>query len=189
MHSFLGYSRSPSVDILLVDGKLQFEPNYQRVRQIGGTIQKTSDATLYKLEWVAKVGQKDAKLKRSSYFASVIGFEHTLYKSIGDSGDVGLIMEYNYDNRRSRSSDTLQDDIFIAGRLTLNDSDDTQMLFGSIIDLDGDGQIYQLDFGRRLNDSLTFGIKGSIYQNGKYNSNIYILRQDSWVEINLKQYF
>ena len=189
LHSFLGYARSPSVDITLVNSKIQFQPNYQRVRQIGGTIQKTSNATLYKLEWLAKAGQKDAKFKRGSYFASVIGFEHTLYKAILDSGDIGLIMEYNYDSRRSRSSDTLQDDIFIGGRFTLNDSDDTQMLVGSIIDLDGDGQIYQLDFGRRLNDSLTFGIKGSIYQNGKYNSNIYILRQDSWVEINLKQYF
>ena len=81
-------------------------------------------------------------------------------------------MEYNFDSRRSRSTDNLQDDIFIAARLTLNDSDDTQMLLGSIIDLYGDGQIHQIDFGKRLNDSLTFGIKGAIYQNGKYNSNL-----------------
>ena len=49
--------------------------------------------------------------------------------------------------------------------------------------------MYQIDFGKRINDSLTFGIKGAIYQNGKYNSNLYILRQDSWLEINFKQYF
>ncbi len=98
-------------------------------------------------------------------------------------------MEYSFDSRKSRSTDTLQDDIFVAARFTLNDAEDTQMLFGSILDLDGDGQMYQVDFGRRLNDSLTFGIKGAIYQNGKYNSNLYILRQDSWIEINFKQYF
>ena len=189
LHSFLGYSRSPSIDVLLADGKLKYEPNYQRIRQIGGTVQKTSDATLYKLEWLAKDGQKDGNFRRGGYFSSVLGFEHTLYKLIGDLGDLGLLMEYSFDSRRSRSSDSLQDDIFIAARLTLNDSDDTQMLLGSILDLDGDGQMYQIDFGKRLNDSLTFGIKGAIYQNGKYNSNLYILRQDSWLEINLKQYF
>ena len=189
MHSFFGYSRAPSIDVIIVDAQLKYEQNYQRVRQIGGTIQKTSEATLYKMEWLAKDGQKDANFRRGGYFSTVFGLEHTLYKAIGEAGDLGLLVEYNFDSRRSRSNDSLQDDIFMAVRLTLNDTDDTQMLLGSILDLDGDGQIHQIDFGKRLNDSLTFGIKGAIYQNGKYNSNIYILRQDSWIEINLKQYF
>ena len=189
MHSFFGYSRAPSIDVMIVDGQLKYEPNYQRVRQIGGTVQKTSEATLYKMEWLAKDGQKDTNFRRGGYFWTVFGFEHTLYKAIDEGGDLGFLMEYNFDSRRSRSNDSLQDDIFIAARITLNDPDDTQMLFGSILDLDGDGQMYQVDFGKRLNDSLTFGVKGAVYQNGRYNSNLYILRQDSWVEINLKQYF
>jgi hypothetical protein len=108
---------------------------------------------------------------------------------MGDNGDIGFLMEYNFDSRRSRSTDSMQDDVFIAVRLALNDTEDTEMLLGSILDLDGDGQIYQVDFGRRINDSLTFGIKGAIYQNGRPGSNLYILRQDSWLEINFKQYF
>jgi hypothetical protein len=189
VHSFIGYSREPSIDINIEDGKLKYEPNYQRVRQVGGTIQNTFEATLYKLEWLFRDGQKDSNFKRGGYFASVLGFEHTLYKMIGDVGDLGFLVEYNFDSRKSRSSDLLQDDIFIAARLTLNDADDTQMLLGSILDLDGDGQMYQVDFGKRLDDSLTFGIKGAVYQNGRRNSNLYVLRQDSWVEINFKQYF
>ena len=73
--------------------------------------------------------------------------------------------------------------------LSLNDSKNTEMLFASVIDLDGDGQIYQVDFGTRINDSLTFGVQGAIYQNGRLGSNLYILRQDSWLEINFKTYF
>lgn len=188
-HSFLGYARAPSIDVNLVDGKLKYEPNYQRVRQIGGTVQKAIGPTLYKMEWLAKHGQKDANFRRGGYFASVIGLEHTLYQAIGDNGDLGFLLEYNFDSRRSRASDIMQDDIFVAARLSLNDSKDTQMLLGSIIDLDGDGQIYQVDFGRRINDSLTFGIQGAIYQNGRPGSNLYVLRQDSWLEINFKQYF
>jgi hypothetical protein len=188
-HSFLGYARAPSIDVQIVGGQLKYEPNYQRVRQIGGTLQKASGATLYKLEWLAKDGQKDINFRRGGYFATVLGFEHTLYSSIGDNGDLGFLMEYNFDSRHTRSTDTMQDDIFVAARLTLNDTKNTEMLFASIADLDGDGQIYQLDFGRRINDSLTFGVQGAIYQNGRLGSNLYILRQDSWLEINFKQYF
>jgi len=189
IHSFFGYGRSPSIDINLVDGKIKYEPNYQRIRQIGGTVQKNSGATLYKFEWLAKDGQKDANLRRGGYLASILGLEHTLYKAIGDNGDLGFLMEYNFDSRRVRSTDTLQDDIFMAIRLALNDSENTELLLGSIFDLDGDGQIYQVDFGRRINDSLTFGIRGAIYQNGRPGSNLYILRQDSWLEIDLRKYF
>ena len=98
-------------------------------------------------------------------------------------------MEYNFDSRRSRSSDSLQDDLFLATRFNLNDAENTEMLLGAIFDLDGDGQIYQLDLGRRITDSITLGIKGAIYQNGRLGSNLYILRQDSWIELNLKKYF
>ena len=189
IHSFFGYGRSPSIDINLVDGKIKYEPNYQRIRQIGGTVQKNSGATLYKFEWLAKDGQKDANFRRGGYLASILGLEHTLYKAISDNGDLGFLMEYNFDSRRARSTDTLQDDIFMAIRLALNDSENTEMLLGSIFDLDGDGQIYQVDFGRRIHDSLTFGIRGAIYQNGRPGSNLYILRQDSWLEIDLRKYF
>ena len=74
-------------------------------------------------------------------------------------------------------------------RFVLNDAQNTEMLLGSIFDLDGDGQIFQLDFGRRLNDSLNLGIKGAVYQNGRIGSNLYLLRQDSWLEVSLKKYF
>ena len=59
----------------------------------------------------------------------------------------------------------------------------------STFDLDGDGQTYQFDLGRRINDSLTGTIRGAIYQNGRPSSTIYILRQDSWLELELKYYF
>lgn len=189
LHSFFGYGRSPSIDIKIIDGLINYAPNYQRVRQVGGTVQRTLDSTLLKLEWIARNGEKDSNLKRGGYFASVLGLEHTLFQSIGDNGDIGFLIEYNFDSRRSTSSDLLQDDIFMAMRFVLNDAQNTEMLLGSIFDLDGDGQIYQLDFGRRLNDSLNLGIKGAVYQNGRIGSNLYILRQDSWLEVSLKKYF
>ena len=189
LHSFVGYARAPAIDIKIIDGKIQYAPNYQRIRQLGGTLQRTMNSTLLKLEWVARHGEKDSNLRRGGHISAVLGFEHTSYQSIGDNGDIGFLMEYNFDSRRSRSSDSLQDDLFLATRFNLNDAENTEMLLGTIFDLDGDGQIYQLDLGRRITDSITLGVKGAIYQNGRLGSNLYILRQDSWIELNLKKYF
>ena len=85
LHSFVGYSRAPAIDIRLIDGKINYTPNYQRIRQIGGTLQKTENSTLYKLEWIARDGEKDSKLRRGGYFSTVLGFEHTLFQGIGDN--------------------------------------------------------------------------------------------------------
>ena len=189
LHSFVGYSRAPAIDIKIIDGVINYAPNYQRIRQIGGTLQNTLESTLLKLEWIAKDGEKDSSFRRGESFSSVIGLEHTLFQSFGDNGDLGFLLEYNFDSRRDKSPDILQDDIFLAARFSLNDSQNTEILFGSIFDLDGDGQIYQLDFGRRLNDSLNLNIKGAVYQNGRLGSNLYILRQDSWLDVSLKTYF
>jgi len=189
LHSFIGYSRAPSINIKIIDGVINYVPNYQRIRQIGGTLQNTLESTLLKLEWIAKDGEKDSSFRRGGSFSSVIGLEHTLFQSFGDNGDLGFLFEYNFDSRKDKSPDVLQDDIFMAARFSLNDSQNTEILFGSIFDLDGDGQIYQLDFGQRLNDSLNLNVKGAIYQNGRLGSNLYILRQDSWFEVSLKQYF
>ena len=186
---FLGYAKQPSIDLRIIDGVTNYGAAYQRIRQIGGTIQKTAGPTLYKLELIGRDGQRDSKLKRTDFLASVIGLEHTMYRVLSDNGDLGFILEYNFDSRRGRSSELLQDDLFIAAKFSLNDNLNTELSLSSIFDLDGDGQTYQLDFGKRINDSLTYNIKGAVYQNGRSGSTLYILRQDSWLELEMKYYF
>ena len=188
-HLFLGYAKQPSIDLRIIDGVTNYGAAYQRIRQIGGTIQKTAGPTLYKLELIGRDGQRDSKLRRTDFLASVIGLEHTMYRVLGDNGDLGFILEYNFDSRRSRSGELLQDDLFVATKFSLNDNLNTELLLSSIFDLDGDGQTYQLDFGKRINDSLTYNIKGAVYQNRRSGSTLYILRQDSWLELEMKYYF
>ncbi len=188
-HLFFGYAKQPSIDIRIIDGVTNYGAAYQRIRQLGGTIQKTAGSTLYKLELIGRDGQRDSKTRRTDFLASVIGLEHTMYRVLSDNGDLGLILEYNFDSRRDRSSELLQDDLFIATRFSLNDNLNTELLLSSIFDLDGDGQTYQIDFGKRINDSLTYNIKGAVYQNGRPGSTLYILRQDSWLELEIKYYF
>ena len=83
----------------------------------------------------------------------------------------------------------LQDDLFMASRWSLNDNFNSEVFVSSIFDLDGDGQTYQFEFSRRITDSLSGTLKSAIYQNGRKGSTLYILRQDSWLEVEFKYFF
>ena len=63
LHSFVGYARSPAIEIKIIDGKINYSPNYQRIRQVGGTLQRTMNSTLLSLNGLLG-GEKDAKLKK-----------------------------------------------------------------------------------------------------------------------------
>ena len=43
LHSFVGYARAPAIDIKIIDGKIQYAPNYQRIRQLGRYIAENNE--------------------------------------------------------------------------------------------------------------------------------------------------
>ena len=188
-HLFFGYAKNPSIDIRVIDGITNYGAAYQRIRQLGGTLQRTSGSTLYKMEYIVRDGQRDANRNRNGFISTVTGIEYNFYRIMGDNTDLSLILEYIYDSRRDRSSELLQDDLFMASRWSLNDNFNSEVFVSSIFDLDGDGQTYQFEFSRRITDSLSGTLKSAIYQNGRKGSTLYILRQDSWLEVEFKYFF
>ena len=130
------------------------------------------------MEYIVRDGQRDANRNRNGFISTVTGIEYNFYRIMGDNTDLSLILEYIYDSRRDRSSELLQDDLFMASRWSLNDNFNSEVFVSSIFDLDGDGQTYQFEFSRRITDSLSGTLKSAIYQNGRKGSTLYILRQD-----------
>ena len=141
------------------------------------------------MEYIVRDGQRDANRNRNGFISTVTGIEYNFYRIMGDNTDLSLILEYIYDSRRDRSSELLQDDLFMASRWSLNDNFNSEVFVSSIFDLDGDGQTYQFEFSRRITDSLSGTLKSAIYQNGRRGSTLYILRQDSWLEVEFKYFF
>ncbi|MEX0310382.1 MAG: hypothetical protein AB3N17_09050, partial [Tateyamaria sp.] len=128
---FYGTARQPRLDFNPARGV--YEPVYQRQRQLGLDIQYTSDAWLLKLE-AARVEIGD-----DQFIAAVGGFEYTFFDVAASGRDVGVIAEYLYDGRNQDQSPVtpFDDDLFFGTRITWNDVEDTELLAGAIIDVNG----------------------------------------------------
>ena len=89
-------------------------------------MRKTSRATeawLWKLETIVRSGFQE------TFQAAVGGFEYTFYGVRESAADVGLRMEYQYDNRSIAEPPTLTDnDLFVGTRLAFNDAQDSAIL-------------------------------------------------------------
>ncbi|MEX0369453.1 MAG: hypothetical protein AB3N09_02410 [Tateyamaria sp.] len=143
---FYGTARQPRLDFNPAHGV--YEPVYQRQRQLGLDIQYTSDAWLLKLE-AARVEIGD-----DQFIAAVGGFEYTFFDVAGSGREVGVIAEYLYDGRNQDQSPVtpFDDDLFLGTRITWNDVEDTELLAGAIIDVNGGGTQFSAEFQRRIGD-------------------------------------
>lgn len=144
--AFDGTSREPRLLPALSDGgEPVLIPRYDIIRQVGVDVQYTREAWLWKLEAINRQGHG----KR--FNAMVAGIEYTVF-GVRDSGaDLGLLVEYLYDDRDPTAPPTIYDDDWFAGfRLALNDANDTSVLGGAIVD--DNGTIAILEAERRLGD-------------------------------------
>ncbi|WP_424972324.1 hypothetical protein [Dinoroseobacter sp. S76] len=158
---FQGTARQPRLD--LDPARQVLVPFYQRQRQAGIDLQYTTDAWLWKLEAAA------VEIGADRFTAAVGGVEYTFFDVGGSGRDIGLIAEYIYDDRdQSRSPVTpFDDDIFLGTRITWNDLDDSELLAGAIIDANGGGAQFSLEYERRLFDSNLLEIELRAYDGQK----------------------
>ncbi len=144
---FHGTSRAP---LLTLDGATGvFVPRYQEQRQIGLDLQYTADAWLWKLELA------DVEIGDDAFIAGVGGLEYTFFDVGGSGRDIGIIGEYLYDDRTVGLSPStpFDDDVFLGTRITWNDTQDTELLAGAIIDRDTRATQFSAEFQRRIGDS------------------------------------
>ena len=96
------------------------------------------------------------------YYQFGIGVEYTLTGIYGD-GDLGLMGEYYYYNTFNQSDDiatdltlfqVFQNDLFLGFRYTFNDSADSSIIAGAVIDMEYEEQSYSFQYETRLFDVL-----------------------------------
>ena len=155
VHLFHGTSREPGFVPLAVD---RVSPQYDLINQLGVDLQYTRGAWLWKLEALAREGQGE------SFGALVAGFERTFYQ-LGDSAvDLGFLLELHHDGRDPMAPPTLyDDDLFLGGRLAFNDSQDSALLMGVLIDEEDRSMAALIEAGRRLGSSLTLELEGRFF--------------------------
>ena len=99
----------------------------------------------------------------ADYYQFGLGVEHTLTSFIGDA-DLGLLAEYYYYNTFDHSDkiatdlnlfQVFQNDLFLGFRYTFNDSADSSIIAGAIIDMQYQEQSYSVKYETRFFDVLS----------------------------------
>lgn len=185
IYYFRGTSREPLfIPAENTSGQPVLLPFYQLMDQVGLDLQVVTGSWLWKLESL----YQDNNTK--SYFAAAAGLEYTFF-GIGNSMmDLGLIAEYNYDDRDAEATTLFENDIFGGVRLGVNDAAGTELLAGLSYDLDSKGNVFLLEANRRLTDNMKLFLEcWSFFDTDPEDLYLYSIRDDDFVRLQLVYYF
>ncbi len=194
LYHFSGTSRAPLYNVVTDDaGQQWLQPVYPVVDQTGVDAQAIRGDWAFKLEAITRSNFPDR------YYAYTTGFERTIVGVFGSRADLGLVVEYSYDDRGDEAFDTFyENDLSVANRWALNDLGDTQALLGVTFDLDSSETILSLEASRRLGETWTLLLEGRAFfgaepldvQNpfNPGNKGASVARDD-YIELELTRYF
>ncbi|NQY15611.1 MAG: hypothetical protein HRT81_17430 [Henriciella sp.] len=181
---FKGTGREPSF-VLDTDENLDpvLRPRYSQIEQGSVDVQMTLDVLLLKFEGLVR-----EELGETSSMATG-GFEYSVYGAFGTSADIGMIVEYAYDERGSRSANPYDNDIFAGVRLGFNDANATSILGEVGVDLNTQEQILRIEAQRRLNDNLFLRAELYSFSRADAQSPLNSFRDDDFFLIRLAYQF
>lgn len=137
-------------------------PHYDQIEQLGLDLQWVQGAAAWKLEARAREQQGEWQ------YAAAAGVEYSLGVFWEGMIDLGLLLEYLYDDRPTGTSLNLfDDDLFVGMRLLGNDVAGTQALGGVVIDREDGGLFWSLELSRRLGGSARVALEGRAFQAGE----------------------
>jgi len=180
---FDGTSRDPIISLANIqDGKIV--PHYPLREQISLDAQATLGPWLLKLEALHQDENNETTDR------VVAGFEYSFYGIFSTSTDLGLVMEYLWDERGDDSPHPFADDLGVGLRWTANDIQSTTLLAGAIIDLEYDSLAISLEAERRLNNSLKVSLEARIQdQVAQQDSLLYAVKDEDFTRLRLTYYF
>lgn len=157
-------------------------PYYYQTDRSGLDLQWTRESILWKLEAVSE----SSRGQRS--FAAVGGFEKTYVGVFGTIADLGVLMEYHFDDRRDLAPTPFENDLFIGSRLALNDFAGSELLGGVIVDLDNAATGVFVEGSRRVNEYLSFELEFRGFFNTPADDQLYPVGGDDHVLLRLIRY-
>ena len=178
---FEGNNREPEFQ-LTEQGRLR--PEYLQMQQIGLDTQLISGSWIWKLESIYR------KTRLRDFVAATAGFEYTQVGLFGSSWDLGWIAEYQFDSRDILAPVPGQNDLFVGGRLVVNDAAGSEILFGMAQDLDdSDSRVGKLEASMRLSNQLRLRLDAWFFSSTLPDDMLYFIRKDDYVQLSLDYYF
>lgn len=180
---FSGTSREPTLVPTIRNGQLTLVPHYQQIDQTSLDLQATKGDWLWKLEAIS------SRNDQGRYSAFVGGFEYTLVGAFDSVTDLGVLLEYHFDDRDEKSPSPFENDVFAGLRWVLNDTQSTELLAGVIVDADTQATFGNIEASRRLGQSWKVTLEARVFSNMEEEDPLYQLRQDDYIELQLARYF
>lgn len=163
---------------------IALQPYYAQLNQTGLAVQATVDAWLWKLELVSLSNRVNGR-----HTAAAGGLEYSFYSIAGTNADIGIIAEYQFDDRRAQSQPISQDDAVFGARWAFNDIDNSEVLALYSQDLEYGNRFFSLELSRRLNDAWKIEAEFRAFTNVSEQSPEYGFRNDDYVQLELRRYF
>ena len=182
---FDGTDRNPRfLPVQREDDSIALQPYYVQINQAGLDLQATINAWLLKLELIS-LEEKD--YARNTALAA--GFEYTFFTIAQTNGDLGLILEYQFDDRIGARRPTSQNDLVFGARWAFNDLDGSEILALFSQDLEYSNQFFSLELSRRLTDFWKIEAEFRSFNSIEQETPEFDLREDDYVQIELRRYF
>jgi hypothetical protein len=158
-------------------------PYYELMQQTGLDLQATKGDWLWKLEALHR------SIDSGSYNAATGGFEYTLVGIRDSVMDLGLLLEYLYDDRGEEATTPFENDLFLGLRLSANDTAGSELLTGVIRDLESNASLFNLEASRRIGNAWKASLQTRIWFSVPDDAPLAAYRRDDYVEFSLARYF
>ncbi len=120
-------------------------PHYGQGQYFGLDLQYTQGSSLLKFE-----GNYLASNENEDYLALVYGIEYVLGSAFGMGWETTLFAEHNLDSRDNDAPSVYQNDLFVGTRINFANANDTELRFGTMIDMDYGGILGSIRLNTRL---------------------------------------
>ncbi|MFL0801684.1 MAG: hypothetical protein K6L80_14625 [Agarilytica sp.] len=182
---FSGTGRDPVFQLSGVeDGVPVLNAVYRQIDQTGVDVQATMDEWLFKLEAIS-IYEKS----RGRNTALAGGFEYTFFTLGGTNADIGVVMEYQFDDRLGARQSVAQNDLVLGIRWAFNDLDASEVLALVSQDLDKNNRFLSVETSRRLNDKWKIEVEARVFSSIEASTPEYDFRDDDYVQLELRRYF
>jgi hypothetical protein len=180
---FNGTSREPVLQLGSNNTPPVLLPFYPQMKQSSVDVQATTEDWLWKLEFISRhwLSQR--------FFALTAGFEYSFIGVLESDADLGIVVEYLYDERQNTATTVFENDIMLGLRLTLNDAESSEALLGFIVDTDSQETLISLEASRRLGDNWKLEVEIRSFQRVENTGLLQSLRKDDFVQIDISYFF
>lgn len=182
----------------LISGQLEsLRPFYGQMDQFSIDAQYTAGSWLWKLEalWRDEFNRRGAISNpgikaRDRYSAATAGLEYSFYGVFDSASDIGVLVEYLWDERGLNGGSGFQDDIFVGARWAANNAWDSALLAGVVFDMELASRFYSVEYSRRLSGSSKLSIEARVFDRvDSRDSSFFPVRFDDYVQLEYNRYF